>query len=218
MELSFISGGMYSKVYKTTKSKSNGSYAIKKITVNRSNVKEIYDAIKSIKALNSEIIISFDDIWLEKLTSYNDAPANDFQLYIQFEFIAMNLKDFIQNIFNEMKIYPNEPLGPVGYFIASELIKELIEGIDFLHKNHIVHGDLEPENIFVTEGNNGKLLKIGGDIGLSILKDVYANNMPLLRKYKAAEMSISNLPLTSKADIYSLGVIMEDILNLDINQ
>lgn len=41
-------------------------------------------------------------------------------------------------------------------------LKQILEGLDFLHSNNIIHRDLKPSNIFI---NGGSLVL--GDLGLA---------------------------------------------------
>ena len=41
--------------------------------------------------------------------------------------------------------------GGLDQSTALALFTQLVEGIEFLHANHVVHRDLSPENIFITD-------------------------------------------------------------------
>lgn len=49
--------------------------------------------------------------------------------------------------------------GPFTECAAKPLIRQLIEGVDFLHNKRIVHRDIKPENLLLK--NNARELKIG---------------------------------------------------------
>jgi serine/threonine protein kinase len=85
-------------------------------------------------------------------------------LHIQMELCYKTLKDII--------IQMNEELNhrPLGYHISSEIFIELLECVNYLHKQNIIHRDLKPSNILITFGNYGRLVKLG-DFGLATVHD-----------------------------------------------
>jgi serine/threonine protein kinase len=54
--------------------------------------------------------------------------------------------------------------------LSKESFKEIIESTNYLHKQNrsIFHRDLKPKNILITNGMNGKFVKIA-DFGLSVV-------------------------------------------------
>lgn len=100
------------------------------------------------------------------------------------------------------KVEPGEALG---------LMRQLVEGCSYMHREGVIHRDLKPENIFFME-RNGKNIKIA-DFGFAVaLKDtklMTANvGSPLYMPYEAlAEMRFS-----AQSDIFALGVIWFELL------
>ncbi len=115
----------------------------------------------------------------------------------------------LEKVNKELNIKPKELLNPIGYYIASELLIEILQSIQFLHKQipAIIHRDLKPHKILVTNGANGRYIKIG-DFGLATAHSGKQSHTQLMnsRKYD------------TKADIYSLGVITQEMFNIDINK
>jgi serine/threonine protein kinase len=120
-------------------------------------------------------------------------------------------------------------LTPIGYFIASQLFIELVEGLQYLHKENIIHRDLKPSNILLKNGflNSNLLerdykrrfLKIS-DFGLLALHRFSQQTHSLDKgtpKYMAPEV-IYNEKYGFEADIYSIGVILTQLLIIDMSR
>ncbi|KAF6158408.1 hypothetical protein GIB67_019447 [Kingdonia uniflora] len=98
-------------------------------------------------------------------------------------------------------------------------------GITYLHeecRDCIIHCDIKPENILLDENYNAKV----SDFGLAKLinpKDHHRTLTSLrgTRGYLAPEW-LANLPITSKSDIYSYGMVLLEIIsgrrNFDVSE
>ena len=86
------------------------------------------------------------------------------------------------------------------------IIHNIIEGTEYLHKQNIVHCDLKPANIFINKNN----IKIG-DFGLSKTKyntNLKSNEGTLI--YCDPNMK-KNKKITKANDIYSIGIIIIEL-------
>ena len=107
----------------------------------------------------------------------------------------------------------------MGYYISSELFIEILESVDYLHKQNVIHRDLKPENILLTDGQNGRFIKIA-DFGLSVIHEFVSQSHTTgcgTLKYIAPEV-VQSTKYDTKADIYSLGVIVQELFNITINK
>ncbi len=87
---------------------------------------------------------------------------------------------------------------PYTYDKAMEIVTEVAEGLDFAHKNNVIHGNLRPSNILFTKEDKIKL----SDFGLPPHYNMAEKNW-----YIPPERRI-----TKQADIYALGVILHQMM------
>jgi len=93
---------------------------------------------------------------------------------------------------------------------ASVFLGQILDGLEYLHKNHVIHRDLKPENLLLQRQIDGSWgIKIA-DYGLS-----NTNEENILLKtacgspcYAAPEMIAGKHYEGSKSDIWSLGVVL----------
>lgn len=88
--------------------------------------------------------------------------------------------------------------------LIEKIVQQLIEALDYLHSNNILHLDLKPENILITyKGNNVKLI----DFGMSV-SDSYISISSGTRKYCSPEQLSNPECATSGNDFFSLGLVI----------
>lgn len=149
-------------------------------------------------------------------------------LYIQTELCQMNLNDAIDIIGKELNQSVGKPITVIGLFIATQILNEIVAGLNFLHLSGIIHRDIKPKNIFLTDGKDGTFIKIG-DFGLATFRsdpEILPVEVNSLRtnnelsqgvgtpEYMAPEV-INSSNYNEKCDIYSLGCIIMDLLFVD---
>jgi len=86
---------------------------------------------------------------------------------------------------------------------AANLIRQVLEGIDYMHKHGVVHRDLKPENLLCASAN---IIKIA-DFGLS--KDLESGNLSTscgTPSYVAPEVLLGG-QYDNEVDMWSIGVI-----------
>lgn len=87
------------------------------------------------------------------------------------------------------------------------MIGQLADAVCFLHENHIVHGDIKPDNIMVENGTTKiKLIDFGSAVLTGDAKDVVVSGT---KCYWPPEMVVAETPIAnSSADMWAIGCIL----------
>jgi serine/threonine protein kinase len=103
-------------------------------------------------------------------------------------------------------------------FDRLELFQKICSAVSYAHQNLVVHRDLKPSNILVTKDGIPKLL----DFGIAKLlhpdwsletDEATATMFRLMTPEYASPEQIRGLPITTSSDVYSLGVVLYELLS-----
>ena len=182
--IKFIGKGIFSEVYMVEHKETKECFAMKCILQKDSKLTEReLDIFKNIKHPN---IVSFK----ETFTDNN-------QVKIVMEYCC---KGDLEHFLNKRKMKEKHALH---YFY------QILQGLQYLHSNNIIHRDIKPQNILVDANNVCKI----SDFGFARYKeqDKLLQTMCGSPLYMAPEI-IKHQEYSTKADIWSAGVIFYQML------
>jgi eukaryotic-like serine/threonine-protein kinase len=97
-----------------------------------------------------------------------------------------------------------------------KLFRTICSAITYAHQNLIIHRDIKPSNILVTEEGVPKLLDFGIakllDPNLSETIDHTGTELKVMTPEYASPEQVRGEPVTTATDIYSLGVVLYELL------
>ena len=131
-----------------------------------------------------------------------DAVVEDDQAYIVMEFIeGTSLEQYC----------PINKLLPMHRAIG--IIFKCCLALDYAFRQGVVHRDIKPANILLDKDDNPKITDFG--LALNLNKDLNRDSTFIMGVGSPAYMSpeqIKNYPLNQKTDLYSLGVLLFQLL------
>ncbi|MDA3885493.1 MAG: serine/threonine-protein kinase [Candidatus Delongbacteria bacterium] len=92
------------------------------------------------------------------------------------------------------------------------LVYQILDGLNYLHSNDVIHFDIKPENIFIIDTNDGPLVKLL-DFGLSEIKKFSTETVKIkgTLSYIAPEFFLDQTKISPKIDLFSLGVALINV-------
>ncbi|CAN8251789.1 unnamed protein product [Cochlearia groenlandica] len=199
-KLNKINEGTYGIVYKARDEKTKETVALKKIKMKEDRYEEEYGfPLTSLREIN--ILLSCNHPSIVNVKEVVVGGKNNSDVYMVMEHLEHDLKGLM-----ERKKQP---------FSTSEvkcLMKQLLEGVKYLHTNWIIHRDLKPSNLLM---NNTGELKIC-DFGMarqygSPIKPY--TQMVITQWYRPPELLLGAKQYSTAVDMWSIGCIMAELLS-----
>ncbi len=120
--------------------------------------------------------------------------------YIVMEYVdGLTLKQYIQNNY------------PIPTEKVLDIMKQLTSALSHAHYNHIIHRDIKPQNILIDHDGNVKITDFGIAMALSSTAITQTNAVLGSVHYLSPEQARGGIA-TKKSDIYSLGIVMFELL------
>ncbi len=183
-----IGKGSFSTIYKGYSTKNNKIYAIKEITIdkkqNKSNVKRELNVLKT---LDNPYIVKLHDVIID--TNYNNI------YFILDYFPKGDLAKFLNH-------------KPLKEKYCRKYMKQLSQGLEYLLNKDILHRDLKPQNILLTNEYNIKITDFG--FAKQVEKNSLITTLCGSPMYMAPEI-INKQDYDIKSDLWSVGVILYEM-------
>ena len=101
--------------------------------------------------------------------------------------------------------------APIDIALAVRIAKDISGGLAHAHANNIVHCDIKPHNILITEDNRAKIADFGIARAVTESTMTYSGSVVGSVHYFSPEQARGSM-ITPKSDVYSLGVTMYEML------
>ena len=134
-----------------------------------------------------------------------DRGEDDGQQFIVFEYVdGENLKELI------------ERTGPLPTRRAVEFALEIADALAFAHEHGLVHRDVKPQNVLITPDGDAKVTDFGIARSLEVEHGMTQTGTVLGTSNYLSPEQASGKPTTPSTDVYSLGVVVYELLTGDV--
>lgn len=186
--------GTVGTIYRAVDRHSNQPVAIKKLHPHVS-------ADRLIRARFRREMLILDRLHHPNIIRYYGGGEDDGLLYYVMELVeGGTVKDLL------------ETYGPMQWLVVVEIGRQLCSALQFAHNHGVIHRDLKPSNLFLTTDGEVKL----GDFGIARdlqNKDITSSGMTVgTHAYMSPEQIRGEVEITGKADLYSLGCCLFELL------
>ncbi|WP_342430553.1 Stk1 family PASTA domain-containing Ser/Thr kinase [Neobacillus sp. FSL H8-0543] len=134
------------------------------------------------------------------IVSIYDVGEESELYYIVMEYVeGQTLKQYIQQN------------SPIRVEDSVRIMRQLTSAISHAHQNHIIHRDIKPHNILVDRVGDVKITDFGIAMALSATSITQTNSVLGSVHYLSPEQARGGMA-NRKSDIYSLGIVMFELL------
>ena len=105
-----------------------------------------------------------------------------------------------------------ENMGKISEEVCAYIIKQVLQGLNFLHSKSIIHRDIKSDNILFNKDGAIKLADFGYAIQLTKRKRGSVSQLGTLC-WMAPELVQANKVYDSKVDVWSLGIFLIELAN-----
>jgi len=134
-----------------------------------------------------------------------DRGEDDGQQFIVFEYVdGENLKQFV------------ERTGPLPTRRAIELAVEIADALAFAHEHGLIHRDVKPQNVLLTPDGDAKVTDFGIARSFEVEHGMTQTGTVLGTSNYLSPEQAGGKPTTPATDVYSLGVVVYELLTGDV--
>lgn len=188
-----IGRGQFGSVYRALNLNSGRMVAVKRIKLEGRTDEEINDLMGEVdllKSLTHPSVVKYEGL-------------------VRGPDVVSIILEFVENgsLLHTLKAFGNFP----EKLVASYVVK-ILEGLNYLHGQNVVHCDLKAANILTTKQGNVKLSDFGVSLNLKAVKKMGNKNDAIGTPNWMAPEVIELKGVTTAADIWSLGCTIIELL------
>lgn len=188
-----IGEGTYGVVYKARHKDSGQLVALKKIRLDLETEGVPSTAIREISLLK--------ELKHPNIVRLLDVVHSEKKLYLVFEFLSQDLKKFMDAT----------PASELPLHLVKSYLFQLLQGVNFCHSHRVIHRDLKPQNLLISELGAIKLADFGLARAFGVPLRTYTHEVVTLW-YRAPEILLGSRFYSTAVDIWSVGCIFAEMV------
>ncbi|XP_075686899.1 cyclin-dependent kinase-like 4 isoform X2 [Rhinoderma darwinii] len=191
-KLAKIGEGSYGVVFKCRNKETGQVVAIKKFVESEDDpvIKKI--ALREIRMLKLKH---------SNLVNLLEVFRRKRKLHLVFEYCD-------HTVLNELEKHPNG----VPEMMTKNIVGQILQAVNFCHKNSCIHRDVKPENILLTKQGVIKLCDFGFARILTRPGDDYTDYVAT-RWYRAPELLVGDTQYGAAVDVWAIGCVFAELLS-----
>ncbi|XP_062871320.1 calcium/calmodulin-dependent protein kinase IGb [Trichomycterus rosablanca] len=182
--LEVLGSGAFSEVYMVKERKTGNLFAMKCVKKKSKRDVILENEIEVLRRIKHDNVVGLEDFY-ESQTQY----------YLVMQLVSGG--ELFDRILNR---------GVYSEMDASLVIRQVLEGVNYLHKNGIVHRDLKPENLLYYSADEKSKIMIS-DFGLSKIEENGIMSTACGTPGYVAPEVLAQKPYSKAVDCWSIGVI-----------
>ncbi|XP_049848827.1 probable cyclin-dependent kinase 8 [Schistocerca gregaria] len=203
-EIEYVIGsGAFGNVSRAAAVKDKKLVAIKTFKKNKDGeiiTSTICREIALLREIDNQNMVHLEDIFVD--------PVNR-DLYIVFEYAEYDLNEIIK--------WHRDFKTPISEGMVKSFLWQILNGINYLHTNWVIHRDMKPSNVLVMgEGKDEGVVKVA-DLGLARifqapLCPLSENGLVVTIWYRAPELLLGTRHYTRAIDMWAIGCIFAELM------
>ncbi|EJD47951.1 hypothetical protein AURDEDRAFT_102129, partial [Auricularia subglabra TFB-10046 SS5] len=185
-----VGKGQFGAVYRALNLNTGATVAIKRIRLGglkESEVEQLMKEVTLVKSLSHPSIVKYEGMLRD------DEYLNIVLEYVENGSLGQTLKAF----------------GKLSEKLVANYVIKILEGLDYLHRSHVVHCDLKAANILTTKNGNVKLSDFGVSLNLhAVEQKIDVAGTPNWMAPEVIELKGASFA----SDIWSLGCTVVELL------
>lgn len=188
-----IGEGTYGVVYKARNKETGQLVALKKIRLDLETEGVPSTAIREISLLK--------ELKHPNIVRLLDVVHSEKKLYLVFEFLSQDLKKYMDST----------PASELPLHLVKRYLFQLLQGVNFCHTHRVIHRDLKPQNLLISELGTIKLADFGLARAFGVPLRTYTHEVVTLW-YRAPEILLGCKFYSTAVDIWSIGCIFAEMV------
>lgn len=190
----FLGEGQFATVYKAIDKKTGKEVAVKKIKLG--NIQEAQDGVNRTALREIKLLQELDH---ENLIALLDTFGKESSISLVFEIMETDL----EQVLHEKKIW-------LSFANIKSYILMTLRGLEYLHKNFILHRDIKPNNLLLDKNNVLKIADFGLARTFGSPSRVYTHQV-VTRWYRAPELLYGARMYGVGIDIWAVGCVLAEL-------